>query len=121
AKQDRYYVKQFEEDTNLRCTMLVDVSGSMQYGSGPLTKYDYCCTVAVSLAYLLLRQQDAVGCVAFDEAARTKVPLRTKRTHLNSLIQALSISEPKQKTDMYHILRGAAETYPRRGLMVRSE
>ena len=52
AKQDRYYVKQFEEDTNLRGTLLVDVSGSMRYGRGPMTKYEYGCTVAVSLAYL---------------------------------------------------------------------
>ena len=73
AKQDRYYVKQYEEDTNLRCTLLVDVSGSMRYGSGPLNKYEYACTMAASLAYLLLRQQDAVGCVAFDETVRNRV------------------------------------------------
>ena len=52
----------------------------MQYGSGPLNKYEYGSTIAASLAYLLLRQQDAVGCTAFDEAIRIKVPLRTKRT-----------------------------------------
>src|SRR6476660_4325565 len=62
ARQDRYYVKQCEEDTNLRSTLLVDVSHSMQFGSGPLNKYEYGCTIAASLAYLLLRQQDAVGC-----------------------------------------------------------
>jgi uncharacterized protein (DUF58 family) len=118
AKQDRYYVKQFEEDTNLRATLLVDVSQSMQYGSGPLNKYEYGCTAAVSLAYLLLRQQDAVGCVAFDETARTKVPLRTKRSHLNDIVKALSVSEPAHKTDLAPILRGVAETYPRRGLML---
>jgi len=118
AKQDRYYVKQYEEDTNLRCTFLVDVSGSMQYGSGPLNKYSYASTIAVSLAYLLLRQQDAVGCVAFDDTVRNKVPLRTKRTHLNSLIQSLEVSTPQQKTDMLGILRNVAESYPRRGLMV---
>src|SRR3954467_10073779 len=73
AKQDRYYVKQFEEDTNMRCTMLVDVSGSMQYGNGAMNKNEYACTIAASLSYLLLRQQDAVGCVAFDSVARTKV------------------------------------------------
>ena len=78
AKQDRYYVKQFEEDTNLRCTLLVDVSASMRYGRGPMNKYEYGCTVAASLAYLLLRQQDAVGCVAFDDATRMTVPLRTQ-------------------------------------------
>ena len=97
AKQDRYYVKQFEEDTNLRCTLLVDVSGSMRYGRGPLNKYEYACTIAVSLAYLLLRQQDAVGCVAFDEAVRMTVPLRTKRNHLDSIIQALDVSAPAQQ------------------------
>ena len=70
AKQDRYYVKQFEEDTNLRGTLMIDVSGSMRYGRQPMNKYEYGCTVGVSLAYLLLRQQDAVGCVAFDDSVR---------------------------------------------------
>ena len=118
AKQDRYYVKQFEEDTNLRCTLLCDVSDSMRYGRGPMNKYEYGCTIAVSLAYLLLRQQDAVGCVAFDDAARMTVPLRTKRNHLDSIIQALELSSPRNKTDLYQILRNVAESYPRRGLMV---
>ncbi len=118
AKQDRYYVKQFEEDTNLRCTLLCDVSGSMRYGRGALNKYEYGCTVAVSLAYLLLRQQDAVGCVAFDESIRMTVPQRTKRNHLDSIIQALELSDPKQKTDIYQILRNVTESNPRRGLMV---
>ena len=118
AKQDRYYVKQFEEDTNLRCTLLCDVSGSMRYGNGAMDKFEYGCTVAVSLAYLLLRQQDAVGCVAFDDSTRMTVPLRTKRNHLDSIIQALEISSPKNKTDMYRILRNVTESYPRRGMMV---
>src|SRR5580698_735908 len=77
AKQDRYYVKQFEEDTNLRATLLVDVSNSMRYGNGPLDKFEYASTIAVSLAYLLLRQQDSVGCLAFDERIRAAVPQRT--------------------------------------------
>lgn len=118
AKQDRYYVKQFEEDTNLRCTLLCDVSGSMRYGSGPLSKYEYGCTIAASLAYLLLRQQDAVGCVAFDDAARMTVPLRTKRNHLDSIVQAMDVSLPENKTDLYGILREVTENSPRRGMMV---
>ncbi len=81
ARQDRYYVKQFEEDTNLRCQLLVDVSASMRYGNGPLNKYEYACTVAASLAYLVLKQQDAVGCASFDERIRTTVPARSKRNH----------------------------------------
>jgi len=118
AKQDRYYVKQFEEDTNMRCTMLVDASGSMQYGNGPLNKFDYAATITASLAYMLLRQQDAVGCVVFDDSVRAKIPLNSKRNHLISIIRALSTSEPRDKTDVYQILNEVAETYPRRGMMV---
>jgi len=118
AKQDRIYVKQYEEETNLRSTLLVDVSGSMRYGSGPLNKFEYAATVAVSLAYLLLRQQDAVGCVSFDEAIRRTVPTRSKRNHLSSVIRALEVADPSEKTDMFRVLNHVAETYPRRGMVV---
>ena len=118
AKQDRFYIKQFEEDTNLRCTLLCDVSNSMRYGRGAMNKYEYASTIAVSLAYLLLKQQDAVGCVAFDADTRMTVPLRTKRNHLSAVIQALDQSEPLGKTDLSLILRSAAEAFPRRGMMV---
>jgi len=118
AKQDRYYVKQFEEDTNLRCALLCDVSASMRYGRGALNKYEYACTIAASLAYLQLRQQDAVGCVAFDESERMVIPLRSKRNHLDSIVKALEMSDPREKTDLFQILRNATESYPRRGMMV---
>lgn len=118
AKHDRYYVKQFEEDTNLRAVLLVDVSASMEYGSGPLNKYEYACTLAASLAYLLLRQQDAVGCVAFDDSIRAAVPLRTRRNHLSAVIQSLDVNRPQKKTDLGRVLSEAAETYPRRGMMI---
>lgn len=118
AKQDRYYVKQYEEDTNLRATLVVDVSASMGYGSGPLTKYDYGCTAAASLAYMLLRQQDAVGCVAFDRTARHTVPQRSQRNHLSAILQALEVNQPEEKTDLARILRHVAESYPRRGLVL---
>jgi len=118
ARQDRLYVKQFEEETNLRCTLLVDVSNSMRYGHGPLNKYEIACTMAASLAYLILKQQDAVGCLVFDERVRTTVPTRTKRTHLMSIIDALNVAQPQHKTEMGKILLQAAETFPRRGMMV---
>src|SRR6185503_131704 len=98
AKQDRYYVKQFEEDTNLRSTLLVDVSGSMRYGRGAMNKFDYAATVAASLAYLLLRQQDSVGCLSFDEKVRMAVPVRARRNHLEAILQALDVSAPRDKT-----------------------
>ncbi len=118
AKQDRFYVKQYEEDTNLRATLLVDVSHSMRYGSGAMNKYEYACTVAACLAYLVLKQQDAVGCVSFDDSIRKTVPQRTKRNHLDSILRALDVSGPKNKTDLYQVLRTVAESYPRRGMMV---
>ena len=118
AKQDRFYVKQYEEDTNLRAALLVDASASMEYGNGPLNKFAYGATLAASLGYLLLRQQDAVGCLTFDDQVRAAVPQRTKRNHLDSIVQALDGSRPEQKTDLAEILHRAAETYPRRGLMI---
>ena len=118
AKQDRLYVKQFEEDTNMRCTLLVDVSSSMRYGSGPLNKYEYAATAAVSLAYLLLRQHDAVACVAFDDTIRARTPLRSTDKHLASIVQTLDESQPLNKTDTGNILRDIANKNPRRGMMV---
>ena len=118
AKQDRLYVKQFEEDTNLRCTLLVDVSASMQYGTGPLNKYEYAATIAASLAYLLLKQHDSVAAIAFDEKIRARTPMRNTRTALKSIVRCLDASEPQNKTDAGTILREIAEVSPRRGMMV---
>ena len=118
AKQDRLYVKQFEEDTNMRCMLLVDVSGSMQYGSGPLNKYEYASTLATSIAYLLLKQHDSVGCISFDETIRDRTTVRSTRKHLSAIVRALEANEPRDKTDAGAILREIAETGPRRGMMV---
>jgi len=103
AKQDRLYVKQYEVDTNLRLTLLLDISQSMRFGSGVMTKYDYACTAAVSLAYLALRQQDAVGCIMFDQNAQSVLPAKTKQTHLFSLTNRLIQSAPEEeKKDKPH-------------------
>jgi len=118
AKQDRLYIKQYEEDTNLRCTLAVDVSASMQYGSGPLNKYEYAATIAASLAHLLLRQHDAVACLAFDQAIRARTPLRSTAVHLSAIVKTLDANRPKEKTDTGSILREIAEASPRRGMMV---
>ena len=118
ARQDRLVVKQFEEETNLRCTLLVDTSSSMTYGNGPLNKFEYAATLASCLAYLILHQQDAVGCVTFDEKIRQAVPIRTRSNHILSIVEALNQVKPAEKTDMLAILRGVAESAPRRGLIV---
>ena len=118
ARQDRLYVKQFEEDTNMRVNLLVDVSRSMQYGNGPLNKREYAATIAATLAFLVLKQQDAVGCLTFDAAVRTKLPTLSRRDQLNAIINSLNTDTPANKTGLYEILLESAETYPRRGLMV---
>ena len=124
SKTDKVYVKLYEEDTNLRTTLIVDLSESMQFGSGSTSrnefesKYDYASTLAATLAYLLLRQQDSVGLVAFDEAIRTQVPPHSKRTHLNDILVSLEAEEPKQKTDVFEVLRHVAEAGSRRGMIV---
>lgn len=118
AKQDRYYVKQYKEESNLQCELVVDVSRSMNYGSGPLTKYDYAATVAASLAYLLIRRQDVVGCLSFDDKVRAVVPARHHHGQLDSVIRALELHEPRDKTDLGVVLRDAAQRWPRRGVIV---
>ncbi len=118
ARQDRLYVKQYEEDTNLRCHLLVDTSASMSFGSGPLDKFDYAATIAATLAWLMLRQQDAVGAVTFDSVVRGRVPVRSRRKHLATLISALETGTSGEKTDLFRILQQAAATFPRRGLTI---
>jgi len=118
GKQDKLYVKQFEEDTNMRCTLLVDVSASMQYGSGALNKYEYAATVATSLAYLLLKQHDTVACLAFDDRIRERTPLRSTQAHLQAIVKALDASTPQNKTNAGLIFREVAEISPRRGVVI---
>ena len=118
SKTDKYYIKQYEEETNLRCTLLLDVSESMQFGTRALTKYEFGCAIAASLAYLLLRQQDSVGLTTFDSGVRSVVPSRSKRNHLHSVLAALDLQEPAKKTDVYNILAQVADDQSQRGMIV---
>jgi uncharacterized protein (DUF58 family) len=118
SKTDKYYIKQFEEETNLRSTVVVDVSNSMHYGRGALNKYEYACTIAACLGFLLLRQQDSVGLITFDEDVRHIVPARSQNNHIDALIKALHVSRPREKTDPEKILRRVAESAPVRGMIV---
>jgi uncharacterized protein (DUF58 family) len=118
SKTDRYYIKQFEAETNLRSTLVVDVSESMHYGRGALNKYEYGCTIGACLAYLLLRQQDAVGCVTFDSSVRQIVPARSQQIHLDSIVKAMDVSRPREKTDLEAILRRVTDSTPARGMII---
>jgi uncharacterized protein (DUF58 family) len=117
SKTDRFYIKQFEAETNLRCTLVVDVSESMAYGSGPLNKMQYAATAAASAAWLLLRQQDAVGMVTFDSSIRSIIPPRSQSRHLDAIVAALGNDRPREKTDIFGILKKVAQNLPTRGLV----
>lgn len=118
SRNDKLYVKQYEEDTSLRCTLLLDASESMSYGRGPLNKFDYAATICACLAYLTLRQQDAVGLTVFDQKIKTKLPWRSSRSHLQSIYRALQRTSPQEKTNLTQVFREISESYPKRSLMV---
>lgn len=118
SKTDRYFIKQYEEETNLRTTLLVDCSESMRFGSGAMTKYEYACTVAAAMSYLLLRQQDSVGLTVFDDGVRGRVDYGSRRSHLVGLLSALDAPDPARKTDIYGVLEQVAAAQRRRGIVV---
>ena len=118
SKTDRYYIKQYEEETNLRTTLLVDLSESMLFGSGKLTKYEYACQIAASLSYLLLRQQDSVGVTTFDSVVRSSIPPSSKQNHLHAILATLDQEQPAKKTDLQRLLAQVADEQTRRGLIV---
>jgi uncharacterized protein (DUF58 family) len=118
SKTDRYYIKQYEEETNLRTTLLVDLSESMMFGSGQLTKYEYACQIAAALAYLLLRQQDSVGMTTFDSEIRSRVHASSKQNHLHAILSTLDHDHPEKKTDLQRLLAQVADEQTRRGLIV---
>jgi uncharacterized protein (DUF58 family) len=118
ARQDRMYIKQYEEDANLRCYLLVDVSASMAYGHAEMTKYEYGCTIAACLAYLLLKQQDAVGCATFDTEVRKSVQPKTRRTHIHKIIDAMNVSHPQDGSNFHQVLRRVTEKVQYRSMVV---
>lgn len=121
GKSDRLYIRESEEDTNLRCTLIVDRSGSMQYGgerSNGLSKYEYAQQLSASLAYLMLGQQDAVGVVTFDDQVREIVPCRARPSHLRPLLTALAADSSRRETDIGSVFQAIAPKLGRRGLLV---
>ena len=119
SKSDRFYIKQYEEETNLRCHILLDMSESMKYGSeGHMSKFDYAACVAGSLAFLLLQQQDAVSLTLFDTDIRTHVPPSGHPHHIKTLLKEVVGTSPERKTEVEHIFHGLAEKISRRGIIV---
>ena len=120
AKSDRYLVKQYTEETNLRAHLLLDLSGSMGFRSAraSLSKLEYARSLAAALAYLMLGQQDAVGVLTFADAPLSYVPARSVRSHLDVLLKTLARGEPQGRTKLGPALHALAERIKRRGLVV---
>ena len=119
AKTDRYYVKQYEQETNLRCYILLDCSGSMNYASGRgLTKLEYGSFLAATMAYLMTRQQDIVGLVAFDHELRLHMPPAGTPAHFNEMCRRLEALQTGQVTSLAKPFHDLAEMIKRRGLII---
>jgi uncharacterized protein (DUF58 family) len=118
ARSDRHYVKKFEEETNLDCHVMLDVSGSMGYGSRGITKFEYGQCLAASLGYLMNRQRDAVGFTAFDERIVAMLPASARPGHLRSLLVTLDRLTLGKRTDVSKPLHQLADSLNKRGMVV---
>ncbi len=117
ARSDRSFIKKFEDETNLRCQLVVDHSRSMQFGSGPLTKADYAATLAATLALFLMQQGDAVGVTTFGEALQEHLPPRNRPGHLRRLMLELEKPAPAGGTALDLSVRQLADLLRKRGMI----
>jgi uncharacterized protein (DUF58 family) len=118
SRSDRYYLKQFEDDTNAQVAILVDGSESMQFASGPLSKFEYARTVAAALSMLVLKQHDSVGVSVFDSNLRALVPPSSRNTQLHAILAALDTQLAAGKTDIATILKRLNESLNRRSIVI---
>ncbi len=122
GKSDRYYIKKFEEETNLRSYIVLDMSGSMGFksekSSNKLTKFEYACFLSASLTYLMLKQRDSVGLATFDEKLKTYIPPRNGASHLHIIISELEKSSPGKETNISTTFHELAQRIVKRGLVI---
>jgi uncharacterized protein (DUF58 family) len=119
ARSDRHYIKRFEEETNLECHVLLDVSASMNYrGAAAMTKMEYGAVLAGSLTFLMNRQRDATGLITFDDRIRFRLPASARPGHLHALLLALERLEPGAQSNVARPLTHLAEALVKRSLVV---
>lgn len=118
ARTDHYYIKRYEQETNVRCHILLDRSASMAFGTVGLTKWDYACFLASCLSYLMLKQQDAVGLSLLGATPGMLVPPRCRSSHLNQLMRVMIQNPPAGTTDLAVSLRSIVRNIKRRSLVV---
>ncbi|MFQ5917487.1 MAG: DUF58 domain-containing protein [Candidatus Binatia bacterium] len=118
GKFDRYFIKETEDETNLRAYLIMDVSASMDYSSNGISKFAYGCILTASLAYLILKQQDAAGLVTFSNRIESFIPPKAKRGYLIEILHALEGQTPSGETALGKILQEIAGKITRRGLVI---
>ncbi|NIO07576.1 MAG: DUF58 domain-containing protein [Deltaproteobacteria bacterium] len=118
GKFDRYFIKETEDETNLRAYIILDVSASMDYASNGISKFSYGCILAASLAHLIIKQQDAAGLVTFSDRIESFIPPRAKRGYLMELLRSLEGVKPAGETSVGRILQEVASKMNRRGLVI---
>ncbi len=118
ARSDRFYIKKFEDETNLRCLLVLDTSASMQFGSGDVSKAEYARTLAASIAYFLHQQGDAVGLLSFDAHVRDYLPPRNRSAHLRHLFVTLQRDHKGRATSFSTPLPQVARVFTKRGLLI---
>ncbi|MDA1014105.1 MAG: DUF58 domain-containing protein [Planctomycetota bacterium] len=118
GKTGKYYVKEFEDETNLRCYLVVDASGSMGYGASTLTKFEYARQLAASMGHLLLKQRDATGLITFDTRIRDRIDPSTNPKTFRRMVHALMELEVGEETSMTKVLTELLPTVKRRSLIV---
>lgn len=118
ARSDRYYIKEFEEETNLNCHILLDASSSMNYSGGGLSKLAYGSYLAASLGYLIFQQRDGVGLISFDNEIRQYIPARNRKGHMLSILRYLEKLQGENKTEMSLPLHQMAEMLNKKGLII---
>src|SRR5262245_59904044 len=117
GRSDRFYIREFEEETNLRATLLLDASGSMNYG-GENSTLQYATRLAACLAYLMLQQQDSVGLVTFDTKVRRYIPPRAQTSHLRVLVDELDATKTGGETELAKVFHELVPRLNRRGLLI---
>ncbi len=118
GKTDRYYIKQYEEETNLVCHVVLDTSESMDFGTEGVRKFDYAMTIAAALSYLIVGQHDAAGLVTFDDKVRKVLPPGSHGGHLRRIFETLEKVQPGGKTSIGAVLTQVSEQIRKRGLVV---
>jgi uncharacterized protein (DUF58 family) len=118
ARSDRFYLKEFEADTNLRCCLVLDTSGSMDFGSDGTTKIQYARKLAGTLSYLAVQQGDAVGLYCVAESVIQNIPPRRNPAHLMHVFDVLEQARPSGPTQLTAVLHELAETVDQRALIV---